>query len=205
MRKLITIMIISIFLTLAIRSQSKYELICKPYLIELSYDSLIAQIGIREATGNNDGAVEKYQKIFSMKNQPYCQMLQYWCFYVNANKKSDIPIPKSALAISSYNYAKKYGVKVPYMPAKHDFLVYQNSGDVTGHVERIVSVGELGWVIVVAGNTTNGKTGNQREGNGVYKRERNIYHPLSRILLIKGLVGIRPVRNTAMKQGCNIK
>jgi hypothetical protein len=205
MRLLLTILLITIFATCGNWSQLKYELKCEPYLIQLSYDSLLAQVGIKEATGHNDGAVQKYQNQFGVSRKPYCQMLQYWCFSVNAKQKSDIPIPKSALAISSYNYAKKKGYAVSYEPAIHDLLVYQNSGDVTGHVERIIETGESGWVTVIAGNTSNGKTGNQREGNGVYKRERNIYHPLSRILLIKGLVGFIPIGNTAEKQGCNVK
>ena len=205
MRIFTIILLTTILLTSTIWSQLKYELRCEPYLIESSYDSLLNQVGIKEATGHNDGPVQKYQNIFGISRQPYCQMLQYWCFYVNAKVKSDIPIPKSALAISSYNYAKKKGVKVDYIPGVHDLLVYQNDGKSTGHVERIIKTGELGWVTVIAGNTSNGKSGNQREGNGVYRRERNIYHPLSRILLIKGLVGFKPIRNTAEKQGCNVK
>ena len=206
MRLLLTILLIQLSaVSCQLSAQLKYELNCEPYLIQLSYDSLLAQVGIKEATGNNDGEVLKYQKIFGLRNQPYCQMLQYWCYYITTKDVTDIPIPKSAMAISSYNYAKKKGVLVPYEPTVHDLLVYQNKNMSTGHVERIIKTGGLGWVIVVAGNTSNGKTGNQREGNGVYKRERNIYHPLSRILLIKGLVGFRPVRNTAEKQGCNVK
>jgi len=183
-----------------LQSQERYEIYCKKYLLELRQDSLKTQIGIKEKTGNNDGAVLKYQIPFKLSKQPYCQMLQWWAFYVNAKSYNDIPLPKNAKAISSYNYAKKNGTATLYYAQKGDLIVFRNQGKTTGHTECIDSVSVNGWVFTIAGNTSNGKTGNQREGNGVYYRSRNIKHPLSRILLVYGIVGFYSEKG---KQGCN--
>lgn len=183
-----------------LRSQERYEIYCKKYLLELRQDSLKSQIGIKEKTGNNDGAVLKYQKPFGLRNEAYCQMMQWWAFWINAKSYNDIPIEKNPLAISSYYFAKKNGVHTLYYACKGDLIVFRNQGKTTGHVEYIDSVLQNGWVTTIAGNTSNGLTGNQREGNGVYYRHRNIKHPLSRILLVKGLVGFY---SEIGKGGCN--
>ena len=185
--------------------QEKYVLPCKEYLFYLRMDSLETQIGTKEATGRNDGEVYKYQKPFGLKNQPYCKMLQDWAFWVNLEVKEDAPYKFNPLAISLYGYAKKNGTKAIYYGNYGDLLIWNNAGQITGHIECIDSVMLRGNVRTIAGNTSNGKTGNQREGNGIYQRERNIKHPLSRILLMKGIVGFTIIRNIAAKQGCNIK
>ena len=66
----------------------KYNLYCDNYLIELSRDSLYSQLGIKEATGNNDGETLKYQKPFGLKYKPYCAMGQDWCYWINAINKT---------------------------------------------------------------------------------------------------------------------
>ena len=204
MKFLVTILLLLLSLTCS--GQSKYELNCEPYLIELSRDSMLAQVGVKEKTGHNDGyKVEQYLKSVGLKKgNPYCAAGQYWCFAVNAKKTTDIPIPKSGLANSAFNYAKKHGVKVGYFPAIDDLLIWQIAKAIQGHIERITKVINAKFVMTVGFNTSNGKKGSQSDGNGVFPRLRDLYNPIGR-LLIKGLVGIKPIRTTAEKQGCNVK
>lgn len=194
-------LIIILFIFQVAFAQQKFDLYCQSYLIEASRDSLFAQVGIKELTGHNDGETLKYQKIFGLRNQPYCAMGQYWCYWANAKDKVDIPFRKSANAQSYYNYAQNYGVKTKYQASIDDFIVWMISKTINGHIERIIKVGEAGWVVTIGFNTSNGKLGKQREGNGVFERKRNIYYPIGR-LLIKGLVGIKSI-NRNDKQGCN--
>jgi hypothetical protein len=91
---------------------------------------------------------------------------------------------RNGLAQSSYNYAKKVGVKTAYKAQVGDLIVWKRGNTSKGHIGRIVETGEMGCVITIEGNTTNGSG---REG--IYKKKRNIKHPISRILQIKGLVG----------------
>lgn len=203
----IIILFIAIILAITTRTeaQEKYLLPCKEYLFELRMDSLKTQVGIKEKTGNNDGEVYKYQKPFRLKNQPYCKMLQDWAFLVNLRDKKDAPYKFNPLAISLYGYAKKNGISAIYKGNIGDLLIWNNKGTITGHIECIDSVMKRGNVRTIAGNTSNGKAGSQREGNGIYRRNRNIKHPLSRILVIKGIVGFTITKNITNKQGCNIK
>lgn len=147
---------------------------------------LFSQIGVKEATGNNDGLqVERYLASVGLKKgNPYCQAGQYWCF-LQVGKP---PIPKSGLAISSFQYAKKLKEKVSYNPSIDDLLIYNKPKTINGHIERIIGVGKAGWVYTVGFNTSSGNSGNQRDGGGVYKRQRNLFHFLGRMQIL-GLVG----------------
>ena len=51
----------------------------------------------------------------------------------------------------------------------------------------IDSVCRGGNVFVLSANTSNGKSGNEREGNGNYIRKRNLNYDLNRMML-KGLL-----------------
>lgn len=193
---------VTISLTSAIWSKPlKYQLECKQYLLDFSRDSLLAQMGIKEKTGHNDGECEKYQKLFGLKNQPYCAMGQYWCFWVNAYSLKDIPLIKSALAQAHFNYAKKSGVQVPYRPDVDDLIVWGYSGKSSGHIERVTEVLASGFVKTAGFNTSNGKAGSQREGNGNFLRIRHLYNPVG-LMLVKGLVGFKSNKNYELKGCC---
>jgi hypothetical protein len=202
MKTLLTILSIIILLTSAICSQTKYQLECEPYLLKASGETLIYQIGIREKTGNNDGyKIEQYLKSVGLsKGNPYCAAGQYWCYWVNALNKSDIPFPASGLANNVFFYAQKVGVRVPYKPEVNDLMCWNIKGKVTGHQERIIKVLQSGFVETVGFNTGNGKSGSQREGNGVLKRIRHIFNPVG-LMLMNRLVGIKPKRKTLNSSG----
>jgi len=171
-------------------SQVKYELHCNKELLSKSHELALSQVGVKEATGKNDGKqVEKYLASVNLsKGNPYCAAGQYWCFKEGARLlKLDeflIPIYKTGSTYLMFNKAK-LGRKVRYKPKKNDLLFWIVT--TTGHVERIDSVMKGGWVRTIGFNTSSGK-GNQREGEGVYLRKRNIYSPLSR-MKVRGLIG----------------
>jgi len=147
---------------------------------------LLEQVGTKEATGNNDGIqVEKYLKSVGLKKgNPYCNAGLYYCFNeVTPNP----PMVKSGLAISTYNKAKAIGNKTAFIPALHDLLVWNKAGTIFGHIERIVGVGQKGWVTTVGFNTS---STDPRNGNGVWQRKRCVFHFLGR-MQVKGLVGWR--------------
>ncbi|MCX6146059.1 MAG: hypothetical protein NTW25_02245 [Candidatus Kapabacteria bacterium] len=195
MHNLLIKILLLVFLTCDLSSQSKYTLPCPPLVLQNSETILISQVGVKEKTGNNDGfEVEQSQYLASVnlkRGNPYCNAGQYWCFSQVTNENpNDNPMVKSGLAISTFNKAKKQGTKVNFKPDKHDLIVWNNKGKITGHIERIIEVGQKGWVSTVGFNTSSGMTGNQRDGGGVWKRKRNLYHFLGRMQLL-GLVGWR--------------
>lgn len=170
----------------------RYELPAGRYICELSLSIAKSQAGVTDA--NNPAQVRAYLKSAGVGYyNPFCQSGQYWAF-VQAQKSirwinamlgyqygDKIPIPKSALANSSYNYALKHGNKTAYVPQRGDLLIWRRGTGINGHIERVDSVLTGGWVRTIAFNTDN------RE---VKFKKRNIYHILGR-LMVRGLVGFK--------------
>ena len=176
-------------------SQVKYELPCNKELLYKSHQVAKSQVGVTERTGRNDGKqVELYlSSVNLVKGNPYCAAGQYWCFKEGARllklQEFLIPIYKTGSTYLMFNKAKQLGRKVKYSPKKNDLLFWILTR--TGHVERIDSVLKGGWVKTIAFNTSSG-TGNQRDGEGVYLRKRNIYSPLNR-MRVRGIIGFEGI------------
>ena len=179
-------------------AQTRYELGADAHLLDISRNIMFENVGTKELTGNNDG--EKISLILASvgiyRPAPYCQAYVYFCFsearYIigKCGVLVEIPIPKNAVAQSSFNYAKSNGIKTLYTPKIDDLIVWKFSNSWSGHTERIYKVLDKGNVLTVGANTSNGLSGSQREGNGIYKRKRNVKHPIGR-MKIRGLVGFR--------------
>ncbi|MCL5990708.1 MAG: hypothetical protein M1419_01220 [Bacteroidetes bacterium] len=195
-RKIFLTVSLLLFLSVSFSySQVKYKIPCKEVLLELSDTILKQQVGIREKTGHNDGRkVEAYLASVNLKKgNPYCAAGQYWCFdtaafILNLSEK-DIPLAKTGLANGMYNSAKKKGELSVYIPEVNDLIVWKDRWSSSGHIERIIAVLENGWVLTVGFNTSNGLKGSQANGNGVFYRKRNLYYPLTRLLIVRGLIG----------------
>lgn len=185
--------------------QVKYQLYVEEELILKSRELLIQQIGVKEKTGKNDGPkIKEYLKSVNLdEGAAWCQSLQYWCYYM-AQKLTGLvnailPIPKSGVANNTFVYAQKNGKKVKYEAEDNDFIIWRlQSSTWQGHIGRIIEVKKAGWVITVEGNTSNGLSGSQREGNVCARREQNIYHPLGR-MNVRGLVGVSPIKKMSVK------
>lgn len=164
---------------------------CDYFVLKLSREIMLQQVGVTEATGNNDGArVEAYLKSVGLKaGNPYCAAGQYYCFAEAAKKLHKRPcIVRTGLANKIYTEAIKTGNKAVYVAYIDDLLVWRKPKTSFGHIERVIEVLRKGWVRTVGFNTTSGAHGSQHDGGGVYIRKRNIYHPLgSRV--IRGIVG----------------
>jgi len=186
------IIAILIFTQSIIYANVRYDLYCNRHLLERSHDSLMSQVGVREASGRNDGEVEKYlHSVGLKKGNPYCAAGQYWCFMVAADALGmlydSIPIPRSGVANAVFNFAMQKGKRAEYVADKHFLIVWRENASYRGHIERIIATGKAGWVTTVGFNTSSAN-GNQADGEGVFVRKRNIYHPLGR-LKIRGIIG----------------
>lgn len=184
------ILVISLFNSITtLQGANKYNVPCNVSLFDGSLDTLKTLVGVLEKTGKNDGEIiRKIQITCGLPvGAAYCQATQYHCFEKSrlflGLPKSANPIPKNGLAQSSFNHAKKVGVKTAYTATIGDLIVWKKGETIYGHIGRIVGIGEMGWVMVIEGNTSNGGV------QGIFVKKRNIGHPLSRSLQIKGLVG----------------
>ena len=179
-----------VLLTSTIRCQTRYEIKTTCDMLDRSFMNLISQVGVQEATGKNDGKqiAEYLASVGIYKPASYCMAGQYWCFYsVDSN---NVPLRRSGVAIHSHSYAKANGIKTKYIAKTHDLIVWKKFGSWQGHVERIIEVGDAGWVKTVGFNTSNGLTGSQREGDGVFIRKRNIRYKIGSLHIL-GLVGFK--------------
>ena len=173
-------------------SQVKYIINCRQDLLEASLDTALSQIGTTERSGKNDGDIEKYQTSAGLaKGSAYCAAGQYYCFFKAAIAlsidKKDIPIPRTGVANIMYNDAARKGIKSPYKASKHDLIVWKKALSMSGHIERIFKAEKFGWVRTIAFNTSSkNKYGKKTEG--VFIKQRNIYHPLGR-MAIRGIIG----------------
>lgn len=178
------IFIIILLLPFTLFSQNRYVLECDSNLIDVSKYVLLQQVGVKELTGRNDGKqIKAYLKSVGIRvRAPYCQAGQYYCFdeacEILGFTKDMIPIKKSGVAISSYRFAKKTGLKTKYIPKVNDLIIWKKGSGWQGHIERIIYVGETGWVLTVGFNVN----------DGVLIIKRNIYYKIG-ILNIYGLVG----------------
>jgi hypothetical protein len=191
------LLIISLCFLAAIAAQAAPQRVALPSDSTLWYKSLAiaqTQVGVREATGRNDGPqVRAYLRSVGLGvGNPYCQAAQYWAF-AEASKQLSlppqaIPILKTGSTQAAWHNAVRRGRKTELLPLRGDLITWWTKGTSFGHVERVVRVMSGGWVQTVAFNTSSGSRGSQRDGGGVYLRYRNWVTPDMR-MLVRGFTG----------------
>ncbi len=167
-----------------------------PQLWQSSMEMLQSQIGVKEATGRNDGPVVRaYLRSVALgEGYPWCQAVQYWAFARTADSLGIarfpcIPITRTASTAVAFRHARAMGHATHSIsPQQGDLMYWFMPNKVQGHVERVRRVLRPWAVETIGGNTSNGKAGSQREGNGVYVRVRVWAHPLAR-MMFAGFVG----------------
>jgi len=167
-------------------------------LLHTSRQLMMTQVGLTEKTGKNDGAhITAYMNstgLSGKKQYPYCAAGQSWCLS-RAAFILQIAYPfskRSAVANYYYEYAVKTGVLDTVSAVSiDDLIIWKHRTGRTGHIERIISTDK--GIFTVGFNTSNGKSGSQREGNGIFIRKRNLKSPLGRMRL-RGLVGFNVKR-----------
>jgi len=172
----------------------KYELTVSSELLLAKHRISAGFMGLREKTGNNDGYwIDRFNgSVGSPRYSSYCNAGPYFC-WDSATRlykfQYQIPVPKSGLANSTFDYAMKHGKSVPVVAKKYDYLIWRHSGKITGHVEVIDLVISGTCVRTQAFNTSFGK-GTAENGNGCGYKTRYLHHPLGQMKL-RGLVGFK--------------
>lgn len=131
-------------------------------LRERVIDTALSQVGVREATGHNDGlAVEKYLKVCGLgKGHAWCAAFISWNYYVCGVTKF-----KTAWAPGWFPAGKT--LKADQIPQPGDvFGLWINNR--IGHVGLIYVWGNK-VVKTIEGNTNEAGS---REGDGVYVKRR---------------------------------
>lgn len=199
-----SIYILLIILTQSLYSQVRYEVPCEYNVIHRAVSIAHKQVGLKELTGNNDGEhIREYMKAVGLnydKHYPYCAAGIVWCMLTAADElDKDICIKKSALCYRLFTWAKASG-KITYnKPHVGDIVIWNRAGTTKGHTEIIIEVLKNGWVTTIGFNTSNGKRGSQREGNGIFIRKRNLFHMLGN-MYIKCIIGFPHGKKTTTER-----
>lgn len=133
------------------------------------------QLFVREKTGKNDGKeVEEYLRGVGLgKGYAWCAAFVYWCFQ-KASEELKVPNPliKTAGVLDHWNRTK--GKKITNNPQEGDIFI-MDFGKGAGHT-GIVSEVKNGKIYTIEGNTSADPTyaGEDREGNGVFERQRSL-------------------------------
>lgn len=132
-----------------------------------------SQLGVKEATGKNDGKqVEIYlAQANANKGNPWCAAFLAWCF-----KQAKIETVNSAYSPSWFPKNKTIYTRgldrlnLKFTPKQGDvFGIYFQNLKRIAHVGFIDNWNQQGYIITVEGNTNEAGS---REGDGVYKKRR---------------------------------
>lgn len=143
----------------------------KDGLIEKVAAVYTAEIGVREATGKNDGArVEQYLKATHLpKGNPWCAAFVTWTYL---QVDPDIVTPRSAWAPSWFtkNIVYERGKPIKDIRRADTFGIYYAKDKRIGHI-GFIDQWDHGndYFISVEGNTNNAGS---NEGDGVYRKRR---------------------------------
>ena len=117
-------------------------------------DIAIAEIGVREATGHNDGwRVEEYLAYTGLgKGHAWCAAFVSWCY-----GKAGLATPRNAWSPALFPMARRYTAQQIGQGAVRQadlFAIYNQKLRRIDHV-GIVSKEEDNWIVTVEGNTDN--------------------------------------------------
>jgi hypothetical protein len=187
-----SIILIFLFLFISFNAKAqRYEIKSEKGIWFLSLEIAKGFNGLREKTGNNDGYwIDRFNKsVSNPRYASYCNAGQYFCFD-SANKlnKQIIPVPKSGLANSTFDFAVKHGTKSKGCKVG-DYLIWKFKNRINGHVERVIEVRSHNMVKTMAFNTSFG-SGTAQNGNGCGYKIRYINNPLGK-MFYRGLIGAK--------------
>jgi hypothetical protein len=146
------------------------------------------QIGFRETSRNQGDWIKKYWEATSYpdgyKNrEPYCAAFTAWVVKQAAIKEPKLSYDNPCRSASVKDWApwamKPMNGCIVFRP--HDGLYIPEPGDIVDFLNKKSPLSHIGIVTGFAGkivetieaNTSSGDKGSQRDGDGVFERERN--------------------------------
>ena len=126
------------------------------------------ELGYKETPANSNRT--KYGAWYGLDGQPWCVMFVEWVF---AQASVKLPIETASCTILM-NAAKSAGNWVTSNYQTGDVVIYDWGGDKRpDHCGIVEAVGGSS-ITAIEGNTSNGNTGSQSNGDGVYRRKRKL-------------------------------
>ncbi len=142
-----------------------------PLLLGRLVDTAQHYVGIKEEGQNRGYWIEKFQRLVGIpKGSPWCAAFVSWVLEQNKCKN---PTTRSGVALKFVNKqsVKAKEVAKGYKKVGRNWLVIWKRGNsYKGHIGIVVNWGKI------SGETIEGNTGNGdiREGDGIYRKKRDI-------------------------------
>lgn len=129
------------------------------------------EIGYKEGPGNKN----KYGKSYGMDGQPWCVIFQWWVFNTAGLSSLFYGGGKVASCSAVRAYGKQHGQWVTSGYTPGDLVIFNFAGtksdtDHIGIVEKVSGT----TLTTIEGNTSSGASGSQSNGDGVYRKQRNV-------------------------------
>lgn len=134
----------------AVSSQHNASLVARERIVDIA----VEEIGVREATGNNDGKrVEEYLAYTGLgKGYAWCAAFASWCY-----GKAGLAAPRNAWSPALFPLARRYKARQIGQGTVRQadlFAIYSSSLQRINHV-GIVRKKEGNWIVTVEGNADN--------------------------------------------------
>lgn len=148
----------------------------------LNYALLYTGNKERPPKSNRGIMIDRMQKVFGLIGQQYCVMFCIFCYWEAAKRLASrepqvpkFPLPMTASSQTLYEDALKKGFTYtdPKLIKPGDIVIWRKFKLWQGHAGLIFS--ELkpdNTFLTIEGNTSNSDFGDQRDGDGIYKRVR---------------------------------
>lgn len=180
----LSVAVLWFLVSLSALSQTSYVLPATQEALDKSREVLYNSVGIKEYGGNNRGKeVDEMNALFGLRGAAWCQVLQYYCFWVTGEP---VPIKKTAGSVDCFNDARQRGRKVDYRAEIDAIIIWRTVNSWPGHTGRLIKIGKNGWVHTIEGNTGSGI--NQRDGDGCYVRKRHLTNPIGRLRVLGTII-----------------
>jgi peptidoglycan hydrolase-like protein with peptidoglycan-binding domain len=139
-------------------------------LTKLAQLIALSQLGVREATGKNDGpAVETFLRSVGLgKGYAWCMAFVYWAYQTAAERLHvQNPLIKTGGVLKQWNELEGTGIVKTKIPRTGDIFIMDFGGG-TGHTGIVIGIsGDATTVNTIEGNTNEAGS---RNGDGVYLR-----------------------------------
>lgn len=151
----------------------------KPKMIIDSAQLLgLSYVGVKEdPAGSNSGKeIDKIQNYFGFNKVQYCALFtQYIYAKILYSFNIENPFPKTASSQTLYGWAKNNELTSTNFSelSVGDIVIWRKRKLWQGHVGFVVSVDQKNLMFeTIEGNTANSDFGDQRDGDGIYRRIR---------------------------------
>ncbi|NJS09877.1 MAG: CHAP domain-containing protein [Microcoleus sp. CSU_2_2] len=131
-------------------------------------------IGVREQGGNNRGRqVEEFQKaIGGAAAEPWCMSFAQYCIKAaESETQANSQVPESEHCLTVWNGSPSQLRRS--RPEPGSLVIWRHGNSTSGHVGIVEAVNSDGTFTTIEGNTSD-SSGINREGNGVYRKQRDM-------------------------------